>query len=92
MTSLTDSGVVEHGGQDKQDMVGPVLPVVGHLKVLDHQDVQVSGALHGVIDVEQAVLLAPRRWRENGALQKVGVLETKMKDHRSVTMITSCML
>lgn len=39
-------------------MVGPVLPVVGHLELLDHQNVQVSGALHGVENVEQAVLLA----------------------------------
>lgn len=41
-------------------MVGPVLPVVGHLELLDHQDVQVRGALHGMEKVQQAVLLASR--------------------------------
>lgn len=62
---LTDSSVVEHRGQDEQDVVGPVLPVVGHLELLDHQDVQVRGALHGVEKVEQPVLLAPRRRGED---------------------------
>lgn len=64
----TDSRVVEHGGQDEQDVVGPVLPVVRHLELLHHQDVQVSGALHGVENVEQAVLLAPRGRGEDRTL------------------------
>lgn len=57
---LTHSSVIEHRWQDEQDVVGPVLPVVGHLELLDHQDVQVRGALHGMEKVQQAVLLASR--------------------------------
>lgn len=71
---LTDSRVVEHRRQDQQDVVGPVLPVEGHLKLLDHQDVQMTGALHRVVNVEQAVLLAPRGRGEDRTLQQVGVL------------------
>lgn len=65
---LTNSCVVEHSWQDKQDMVGPVLPVMGHLKLLDHQNVQMSGALHGVVNVEQAMLLASRSRGEDRTL------------------------
>jgi len=68
LSPLTDSRVVEHGRQDEQDVVGPVLPVEGHLKLLDHQDVQMSGALHGVVNVQQAVLLASRRRGEDWTL------------------------
>ena len=56
-------------------MVGPVLPVEGHLKLFDHEDVQVSGALHGVVDVEQAVFLPPCSRSEDGTPQKIRVLE-----------------
>ena len=72
---LTDACAVEHGGQHQQDVVGPVLPVVGHLVLLDHQDVEVVGALQGVVQVEQAVLLAARGGGEDGALQPLGVLQ-----------------
>lgn len=55
-------------------MVGPVFPVVVHLVLLDHQDVEVGGALHGVEDVEKAVLLAPRGRGEDGTFQQTEVL------------------
>ncbi len=57
-------------------MVGPVLPVVGHLELLDHQNVQMSGALHCMENVEQAVLLTSCSWGEDWTLQQIGVLET----------------
>lgn len=65
---LTNSSIVEHGRQDEQDVVGPVLPVLGHLELLDHQDVQMSGTLHGVENVEQAVLLPSRGRGEDRTL------------------------
>lgn len=57
-------------------MVGPVLPVEGHLELLDHQNVQMSGALHGMENVEQAVLLASCSRGEDRTLYQIGVLET----------------
>lgn len=60
-------------------MIGPVLPVVRHLKLLDHQDVQMSGALHGVEEVEQPVLLASRCRGEDWTLQKIRVLCKSIK-------------
>lgn len=71
---LTNSSVVEGRRQDEQDVVGPVLPVVGHLKLLNYKDVQMSGALHGVEKVQQAVLLASCGWGEDWTLQKLRVL------------------
>lgn len=73
---LTNSSVVEHGGQDEQDVVGPVLPVVRHLKLFDHKDVQMSCALRGMENVEQAVFLASCGRGEDWTLEKVGVLQT----------------
>lgn len=61
-------------------MVGPVLPVVGHLKLLDYQNVQMGGALHGMENVEQAMLLASCCWGEDGTLQQCRVLETYTED------------
>lgn len=55
---LTNAGVIEHGRQDEQDMVGPVLPVMGHFELLHHQNVKMSGALHSVENVEQAMFVA----------------------------------
>lgn len=49
-------------------MVGPVLPVQRHLELLDHQDVQMGGAFHGVEEVEQAMLVASHSWGEDGTL------------------------
>lgn len=60
-------------------MVGPVLPVVGHLELLDHKNVQMSGALHSMENVEQAVLLASCSRGEDWTLQQIGVLETDTK-------------
>lgn len=65
---LTNSCIVKHGRQDEQDVVGPVLPVLGHLELLDHQNVQMSGPLHGMENVEQAMLLASCSRREDRAL------------------------
>lgn len=49
-------------------MVRPELPVQRHLALLDHQDMQMRGAFHGVEKVEQAMLVAPRGWGEDGTL------------------------
>lgn len=64
-------------------MVGPVLPVVGHLKLLDHQDVQMCGSLHGMKNVEQAMLLASCSWGEDWTLQHIGVLKTEAEREKS---------
>jgi len=58
-------------------VVGPVLLVDGHLILLDDQDVEVGGALHGVEEVEEAVFVASRGGREDGALDAVGALRRK---------------
>lgn len=64
-------------------MVGPVLPVEGHLKLLDHQDVQMGGPLHGVVDVEQAMLLASCGRGEDWTFQPVWFLEDReQKENR----------
>ena len=75
--SPTYASSVEDAGQDQHDVVGPVLLVDGHLVLLDHQDVEVSSAVHGVEQVEQAVLVAPRGGHEDGALDAVGALRSK---------------
>lgn len=67
---LTNSCTVEHSWQDQQYVVRPVLPVQRHLKLLDHQDVQVRGAFHGMEKIEQAMLVASRGRGEDGTLQK----------------------
>ena len=76
---LTDSGAVEGSRQDEEDVVGPVLPVVRHLVLFDHQNVQVVGALHGVEDVEQAMLLASSGRGEDGTLYACWVLERRAR-------------
>lgn len=65
---LTDSSVIERSRENEQDVVGPVFSVERHLKLLNHQDVQVSGPLHGVENVQQTMFLASRSWREDGTL------------------------
>ncbi len=78
---LTHSGVVEHGGQHQKDVVGPVFPVERHFMLLDHQNVQVLGPLHGVVDVEQAVLLTARGGCEDGTFQHAGLLSQQTEQH-----------
>lgn len=72
--SPTYSGPVEAGGQHQHDVVGPVLLVHGHLVLLDHQDVKVRRAVHGVVQVEQAVLVAAGGDGENWTLDAVWAL------------------
>lgn len=55
-------------------MVRPVLPVVWHFKLLHHQHMEVSSALGGVENVEQAVLMASCGWSKDWALYKSRVL------------------
>lgn len=74
---LTDSRAVERSRQDEEDVVGPVLSVMRHLVLFDHQNVQMVGALHGVENVEQAMLLASSRRGEDGTLYNCGVLERR---------------
>lgn len=61
-------------------MVGPVLPIEGHLKLFDHKDMQMRGTLHGVENVEKAVLLASGRRGEDRTLQKIRALKKDVKD------------
>lgn len=56
--SLTNASVVEHARQDEHDVVGPVLAVQRHFVLLDHQEVEVADAFHGVVEVQEAVLVA----------------------------------
>ena len=56
-------------------MVGPVLLINSHLVFLDHQDVEMGGAVHGVVQVEQAVLVAAGGWSEDWSLDAVWALE-----------------
>lgn len=55
-------------------MVGPVLLVHGHLVLFDHQDVEVRCSVHGVVQVEQAVLVAASGDGENRTLDAVWTL------------------
>lgn len=73
-TLVTDSSPVEDGGQDQHDVIGPVLLVDSHLVFFDDQDVQVSGSVHGVVEVKQAVLVPTRGGREYGTLYTIGIL------------------
>lgn len=61
-------------------MVGPVLLVHGHLVLFDHQDVEVRRSVHGVVQVEEAVLVAARGYGEDWALDAVGTLETQVEE------------
>lgn len=82
---LTDSSIVEHRRQDEQDVVGPVLPVVGHLKLFDDQNVEVRGAFHGMEQVEQAVLLASCCWCEDWTFQHIRVLHRNRDSSKAKT-------
>lgn len=55
-------------------MVGPVLLIDSHLILLDDQDVEVGRPIHGVIQVEQAMLMTTCCWGEDGTLDTVWVL------------------
>ena len=81
----TDPCSVEGGGQHQHDVVGPVLLVDGHLVLLDDQDVEVRGSVHGVVEVKQAVLMAARGGGEDGALDAVRILSGKRLKGQTVT-------
>lgn len=57
---VTYSSSVVDGGQDQHDVIGPVFLIDSHLVFFDDQDVQVGGAVHGMIQVKQTVLMATR--------------------------------
>lgn len=65
-------------------MVGPVFTVEGHFILLDYKQVKVADAFHGVVEVQEAVLVAPARWSEDRTLDCVQILleqETVRQPH-----------
>lgn len=55
-------------------MIGPVFLIDSHLIFLDDQDVKVGGSIHGMIQVEQPVLMTARGGGKNGAFDAVWIL------------------
>lgn len=58
-------------------MVGPVLLIDGHLVLLDDQHVQVAGAVHGVVQVEEPVLVPAGRRGECRTLYDLPTLQSR---------------
>lgn len=71
---LTNASIVEHAWQDKHDMVGPVFTVEWHFILLDHKEVKVADAFHGMVEVQQAMFMTSTRWSEDRTLNCIKIL------------------
>lgn len=71
-------------------MVGPVFPVEGHFILLDHQNVQVLGSLHGMVDVEKPVLLAARCGCEDWTFQQARLLSRQTEQYSHFKTCAIC--
>lgn len=76
----TYSGPIKAGGQHQHNVVGPVLLVHGHLVLFDDQNVEVRRSVHGVVQVEQTVLVAAGGYGENWTLDAVWTLEKQVEE------------
>lgn len=85
--SQTYPGPIEAGGQHQHDVVGPVLLVHGHLVLFDHQDVEVRRSVHGVVQVEQTVLVAAGGYGEDRTLDAVWTLEKQVEEDALIRFI-----
>lgn len=71
----TYSSCIEDGRQNQHDVVRPVLFIDSHFILLDHQDMQVRGSIHCMVQVKQTVLMTPCGWGEDWTLDAVWALQ-----------------
>lgn len=74
MVFLTNASVVEHAWQDEHDVVGPVLAVQWHFVLFDYEEVKVTDAFHGMVEVQEAVLMTSTGWSEDRTLDCIQIL------------------
>lgn len=70
----TNASVVEHAWQDEHDVVGPVLAVQWHFVLFDYEEVKVTDAFHGMVEVQEAVLMTSTGWSEDRTLDCIQIL------------------
>ena len=58
-------------------MIGPLLLVSEGVFLFAHQDMKMLTSLHGVVEIDEAMLMTTKCWHEDGRFHYIGTLQNR---------------